>query len=206
MYKIENYLNNNEQIIYEGRATLGKSSKAVGGEIFVIVFMLLIQVLLVWSVTTGTGDGANGINLSFIIIFGSTLLFSGICLYSLIYKLFLKQRMIKDYYYYLTNIRVLKYEFKNDKLVYGYLINYEDIHINSKKDNYGDVYMGIIMKDSSDAKNVLKKVINRMINQDPKNMPFIIFESVESPNNVARIAVEARKQLLKEGYNNNNII
>ena len=198
MYKFEQYLNSDEVILYEGRPVSGKGSKNVGGEIFVIIFELVIQILLIWSIVTGTGDGANGINFNFIMIFGITLLFIGFCLYSIIYKLFLKQRAVKDDYYYLTNQRAFKYEVQKDKLVYGYLINYEEIRTDSCKGGYGDVYMGIIMNESGNSKEDMSKIMNHLITPDPQNMPFIQFESIKSPNKVAKIAKDAHMELLRQ--------
>lgn len=199
MYKFEQYLNSDEIILYQGRPVPGKGSKHVGGEIFIIVFTLIIQLLMIWSVVTKTGDGANGVDVSFVIIFSVTLLFSGIGIYSIIYKLFLKQKVVIDDYYYLTNERVFKYESKKDKLVYGYLINYEEIYSDSCKDGYGDVYFGIIMKESGDSEEDMSKLMDHLITPDSQNMPTIKFESIKSPREVVKIAKDARRKLVQQG-------
>lgn len=197
MYDLKNHLDKDEKILYEDRPTPGKGDKSIGGCIFIVLFMALMQGLLIWSVVTGTGDGANGINLSFIIIFAVTLLFDAIAIYNIMYLSFFKKKSVSDDYYCLTNKRAFKYESKKDKLVYGYLVNYEDMRCLNIKDGYGDVYMGIIMKESNSPETDLAMVKDIMFNPNPQNMPMINFESVSKPNEVLKIAKLARDELLK---------
>ena len=190
MYNFEKHLEKDEKILYRGRPIPGKGDKSIGGCIFIILFMALMQGLMIWSVVTGTGDGADGINLSFIVIFGVTLLFDGIAFYNIFYLLFFKKKAVSDDYYCLTNKRAFKYESKKDKLVYGYLVNYEDMRCQNTKDGVGDVYMGIIMKESSSSEEDLIRVKDIMFNPNPENMPTMLFECVEKPRNVLKIAKE----------------
>lgn len=162
-----------------------------------LVFELLIQALLIFSVVLKIGDGANGINISFVIIFLVTLIIEILVIKSLVYKLFIKKRSVSDDYYCLTNRRAFKYESKKDKLVYGYLANYDDIHSDSRKEGYGDVYMGIIYKKTGDSKLDLSNMKKLLMNPDPENMPCILFESIKSPIKVAKLAREARDELKK---------
>lgn len=59
MFDFNNQLIEEETILYEGKPILGKTDKNILGELVVIGFILIIQILLVWSVVTKTGDGAN---------------------------------------------------------------------------------------------------------------------------------------------------
>lgn len=195
MYDFNSNLIEDEKIIYEGRPVPGTGSKNIGGPLFIIGFITLMQFLLIWSVVTKTGDGAYGITPGFVIIFLVTLLFDAIAIYNLIYTLFIKKKAVADDYYCLTNKRALKYESKKDKLVFGYLINYEDIHYDSRKNGYGDLYMGIIYKETNDSIQDLNNIKDLLFNKDPKNMPWIIFESIEHPAQVGKLAKNARNEL-----------
>ena len=193
MYKFEQYLNSDEKIIYQGRPEPGKGSRNVTGETLAIVFILMIQLIDVWSVITKTGDGANGVDFSFIMIFLIGLGLQCFFIYGIIYKLFLKSKAVGDDYYYLTNQRVFKYEAKKKKLVYGYLINYDDIRTYDIEGDYGDIFLGVNF-DENDKKSSNN---NKPTIYNPKNMPYIIFESVKFPDNIAKLAVDARNNLIK---------
>ena len=141
MFDFNNQLIEEETILYEGIPILGKTDKNILGELVVIGFILIIQILLIWSVVTKTGDGANGINLSFIIIFLTTLLFAALVVYNIIYKLFIKDKKIAKHQYCITNKRVIKYDGKNNELIFGNLSNYEFIEVqNKKKQSWGFIY------------------------------------------------------------------
>lgn len=197
MYDFKNNLLENEEIIYEGRPVPGTGSKNIGGQLFIIAFISLMQFLLIWSVVTKTGDGVYGITLGFIIIFLSTLLFDALSIYSLIYTLFIKKKAVSDDYYCLTNKRALKYESKKDRLLFGYLINYDDIHCDSRKNGYGDLYMGIVYKETNNSGQDLNNIKELIFNKDPENMPWIIFESIHHPAQVCKLAKDARNKLKK---------
>lgn len=92
MYNFKQNLNENEQILYEGRPVPGTGSKNVSGLLFIILFILIIQILMVLSVIFKLGDGAYGIDSGFIIIFGVTLFFDWIAIRGLYYNLFKKKR------------------------------------------------------------------------------------------------------------------
>jgi hypothetical protein len=152
---------------------------------------------MIWSVIAGVGDGANGINLTFIIIFGTTLLFDAIAIYNIIYTLFLKDKMVADDFYCITNYRVMKYEEKSKKLIYGYLINYEDIKSHSNRGGYGDVTFSVVFSDSANEEETLK-IKNIILHPNPKNRYMIEFESVKKPYEIIKIAKKAREQVLLE--------
>ena len=94
MYDFKKHLIENKTILYEGRPNPGKGAKEIAGALFIIVFFLLLIAALIWSVITKTGDGANGINLEFIILFLTMMFFLGIGTWSLIYDLFLKYLLL----------------------------------------------------------------------------------------------------------------
>ena len=195
MFDFSKILDSDEKILYQGRPVVGKGDKSIGGSIFIILFMLVIQVLMIWSLVTGTGDGADGITPTFIIIFAATLLFDGIAIYNIIYLKFLKDKTVSDDYYCITNKRALKFESKKDKLVYGYLVNYDIIEIVNQKDNVGDISMHVEIKDNSfEAKNP-EYVKDILMNPNPENMPTMIFECVENPKQVKKIIKDAQKEL-----------
>lgn len=197
MFDFSKYLEKDEKILYQGTPVPGKGDKSIGMLIFIIVFMAIVQGLLIWSVVTGAGDGANGVDLSFIIIFGVTLFFDGIAIYNIVYLKFFKKIAVKDDYFCITNKRALKYESKKNKLVYGYLVNYVHITCENEKGGYGDLYMQIDIKESDDAAETLAYVKDIMRNPNPENMPSIIFECIENPRNVRKIVKEARDKILE---------
>ena len=196
MYNFSSHLLANEKILYQGQPVPGKGSKSLGGILFLICFALFIQVALIWSVVTKTGDGANGVNLTFIIIFLTATEFLGFGIYGLLYNLVLKKKQVADDFYCLTNIRAMKYEAKKNKLVFGYLAYYDDIHCNNVKDNFGDVYMGVVADEKSQNDiSSLSVIKDLMMNPNPENMPLINFESIEDPYKVMNLVKEAKRDL-----------
>lgn len=191
MYDFNQHLDVNETILYTSRPAIGKGDKSITGHLFIITFMAFMQILMILSLVYGWGDGGNGINFSFIIIFAVTLLFDGIAIYGIAYNKFIKKRAVADDYYCITNKRALKYESKKDKLVYGYLDTYQDIHTMNVKGGYGDLYMGIVMEESSDPKETLFNLKEAMLHPDPSNMPTITFECIYKPNKVKKIIEKA---------------
>ena len=199
MFDFNKYLMKDEKIIWQGRPNPGKGAKvdSVSGYIFVFVFMLLVQVLLIWSVITGTGDGANGVDLTFILFFSITLFFQGTIIWNAVYNTFIKPKIIADDYYCLTNKRALKYESKTNKLVYGYLIDYEDTGMINVKGGYGDVFLQKRVKESGNDQEDITKLCETVLNHDPTSMPYIKFESIKSPKTVLSLVNKARSGLKK---------
>ncbi len=199
MYNFESVLLPNEVILYQGRSVPGKGSKVNGGSIFLICFALILQTLMIWSVATDSGDGFN---FNFIFIFLILTFFGGLGAYDLIYNLIFKKICVADDYYCLTNKRAMKYESKKNKLVFGYLINYVDIKYVNVKDNYGDVYMGVVLdeKNYTDGVDALGDIKDILLNPNPENMPIIKFESIEDPKKIANLVRDTRLEILK----NNN--
>jgi len=200
MFDFNQILMENEQILYEGKPVPGKGHKAIGAILFLLAFVALWCGLLIWSVVTKTGDGANGIDGAFVIMMLVGLAFGGIGIYALIYNLFIKKKVVADDLFCITNIRALKYELKKQKLTYGFLIKYELIEVQNEKDGFGDVFMGNAAPSNLTEKQELEFVKENLFNKKTDDMPNMIFECVENPNSVMQIATNAHKQL----KNNNN--
>lgn len=193
-----------EKILYQGRPTPDKGSKQAGGTLFLICFSLVLLGLLIWSLVTKTGDGSGGISITYIVFFVLSLFFLAIGIYSLVYNLFLKKRMLSDDFYCLTNMRALKYESRKKKLVFGYLAYYSNIICENMKNNYGDLSMSIdidkVNNKSFDDNNPidLLHLKDLMLDPNPENMPFIVFQSIKNPKAVCEIAIKARDDVIKE--------
>jgi len=192
MYDFKKNLFPDEEIIYTGKAVPGKGDKSLGGSLFLIGFSSVLLALMIYATLR------DGFQFFQIIFYGVILLFLGIGVYNIIYNIFLKKHLVKDDYYCLTNLRVLKYESKKDKLVYGYLYYYDEIKTINNKGGYGDLYFGIVIDDeNTDDKAVMKKLADLMTNPNPENMPFITFGSIEKPMSVMKLAKDARAKIKK---------
>ncbi len=203
MYDFSSNLLENEEILYQGRPVPGKGSKSIGGLIFVICFSLVTQIILIWSVITKTGDGFD---MGFIVIFLAAAVFEYVGISGIYYNLVKKKKEVADDFYCLTNMRAMKYEEKENKLVFGYLSHYDDIRCDNVKDNFGDVYMGIIIKEEkNDDLQKLSSIKDLMTNPDPLNMPFITFESIENPYRVMNLVQDAKRTINNKQQNINNI-
>lgn len=203
MHDFSSNLLENEEILYQGRPVPGKGSKSIGGLIFVICFSLVTQIILIWSVITKTGDGFD---MGFIVIFLAAAVFEYIGISGIYYNLVKKKKEVADDFYCLTNMRAMKYEEKENKLVFGYLSHYDDIRCDNVKDNFGDVYMGIIIKEEkNDDLQKLSSIKDLMTNPDPLNMPFITFESIENPYRVMNLVQDAKRTINNKQQNINNI-
>ena len=188
MYEFEKDLMPGETILYKGKPVPGKSEKNVGGLLVFVILCILFLVLLVWSVVNNVGDGANIMN---VIPFFLVLIFMcGIGIYQIIYNVFLKNNKIKDEYYCITNLRVMKYDQKKNELVSGHIENYDLVFIDNKKGKYGDLCM---QKDMSKQELTMETIMQ----QDPEDMTCIIFSSIENPERVKKIFKEASKKLGK---------
>ena len=155
MYNFEQHLTTNEQILYQGRAEPGKGGKSSKSLFIVLIMLIIIQIIMIASIQSNTPGGSGGISLNFIIIFLTTIAFEILIIYGIVYDLFLKKKEIKNVYYCLTNKRALEFDEKTNVLRFGHLIYYEEIKIYNEKNNYGDVYMGIILANQvGDAKTI----------------------------------------------------
>lgn len=199
MYNFLQHLLANETILYQGRPTTGKGGKSLGGYFFLIGFTLVVALIMILSVITGTGDDENGITITFLIIFTTNIFFLAIGVHGLIYELFLKKKQVANDFYCLTNLRAMKYEEKKNKLVFGYLANFDSISCDNIKDNFGDLCMTIgTNEEAENNPNFTLEQINEMFtNPNPENMPSIEFSSIESPEKVMNLAIMARQNNLQ---------
>lgn len=204
MFNFNDILMENEKILYEGKPTPGKGGKALGGILAILAFVVVWCGLLIWSVATKTGDGANGIDFTFIIMMLVGLAFGALAIYIFIYNVFIKKKSIADDTYCLTTLRALKYESKTNKLSYGFLIKYGQIEVQNEKDGYGDVYMGIVAPDNLTEEQQLVFIKENLFNKKLDDMPTMMFESIERPYNVMKIATEARDNLISNTNIQNN--
>ena len=113
-----------------------------------------------------------------------------LCICQIIYNVFLKNNKIKDEYYCITNLRVMKYNKKKNKLVSGHIENYDLVFIDNKKGKYGDLCM---QKDMSKQELTMETIMQ----QDPEDVRYILFSSIENPERVKKIFKEASKKLGK---------
>lgn len=205
MFDFNQVLMANEKILYEGKPVPGKGNKSLGGILAILAFVVIWCGLLIWMVATETGDGAKGIDFSFIIMMLVGLGFGGIAIYALIYNVFIKRKAVADDIFCLTNMRALKYETKKQKLTYGYLIKYDQIEVQNFKDGFGDVYMGIVAPNNLTEEQQLLFIKENLIKKKENDMATMLFECVEKPHSVVDIAKQAHDNLLIEINNYNNI-
>lgn len=201
MYNFSSHLLEDEKILYQGQSVPGKGGKDIGGLIFVICFSLMIQIFVVFAVVNGMTEVENETIFALEVLFGPMIFFlvAGLFLFIGIHGLFdnlvLKKKRIAGNFYCLTNMRVMKYEKIKDKLVFGYLKNYEEIYCSSTKDNFGDVCFEIFIEEETDDR--ASELETALLNATPENMPFIYFESIQDPERVMNLAIEAKEKILK---------
>lgn len=186
MYEFEKDLMLGETILYKGKPVPGKAKKNVGG---LLVFVILcILIILVWAVVNKFGDDAYIMNAK--PFFLGLIFMCGLGICQNIYNVFFKNNKIKDEYYCITNLRVMKYNKKKNKLVFGYIENYDLVFIDNEKGKYGDLCM---------QKDMFKDdLIMETMQQDPEDMTCIIFSSIENPEHVKEIFKGAAKKLEKD--------
>ena len=207
MFNFENVLMRDEIILYQGKPTPGKGSKSIGGILGILAFVAVWCGLLIWSVKTGTGDGADGIDSEFIIMMLVGLGFGALAIYAFIYNVFIKKKRVADDIYCLTNLRALKYETTTQKLTYGFLLKYDQIEVQNFKDGFGDVYMGIVAPDNLTEEQQLALVKEVLFNPKETDMPTMLFQCVDHPYEIMDIALKEHQKLLEEAsknYNNTN--
>ncbi len=186
MYEFGKDLMLGETILYEGKPVPGKAKKNVGG---LLVFVILcILIILVWAVVNKFGDDAYIMNAK--PFFLGLIFMCGLGICQNIYNVFFKNNKIKDEYYCITNLRVMKYNKKKNKLVFGYIENYDLVFIDNEKGKYGDLCM---------QKDMFKDdLIMETMQQDPEDMTRIIFSSIENPEHVKEIFKGAAKKIEKD--------
>lgn len=193
MYDFEKKLFPGEKILYQGKGTPGKGERSIGGLLFVIAFCLIIQAVVIWSVNNGIGDGQYGIGIGGGIIFGFLVLFEILMVYNLIDLLFIKNRLVANSCYCLTNQRAMTYYSHKNQLVYGFLNEFDDINCSYLKGKHGDVYLGISLSENGEIS--IERIKRRWFDRNPQQMPIIIFKSIENPRKIEKLAKKARNEL-----------
>lgn len=197
MHNFSQYLMEGEKIVYIDKPVPGTGGKSTDGCLFIIGFMALIQFLLIWSVVYKVGDGADGINLTWIILFTTTLFFDGIALWAFFYNYFWKKRAVADDEYCLTNMRVFKYQSKKDEITIGFLENFDRIVSQNCKGGYGDVVFQKQFKNGEEPQDI-KELYDFFKNQDKRNVDFMSFESIKSPRKVVKLAKQCKADFHKK--------
>jgi len=173
---IESILLQNEYVLYQGTGVPKKGSKSIIG-ILILLLIGLIPFL------------AGVKNLLIILPF---FLVMALAVYMPIYNLFLKPRKVKGQIYYITNQRAIIYSSTNRKYKIGNLSKFDEFRVDNEKNNFGDVYMGIVKTSTGNAGEDLSTIKNTLFTPDKNDMPVIIFEGVEKPYEVLEIAKEQR--------------
>lgn len=66
------------------------------------------------------------------------------------------------------------------------------------KDNYGDVYFSVVVNDNAiNTFMDLTDLKNLLLHPNVENMPALAFESIEDPDAVVALAVEAKNSIIK---------
>lgn len=172
MYDFSKMLGENEKILWQGKPNLGKGSKNVGGEIFGIIFVLIFAIIF--------------ISQSIPIFIGCNIILI-ILVYSIIFKLFLRDKKINGEFYCITNYRIMQFNSNTNDLIQAQLIDFNIVYCDNVKDEYGDF---IIMKKSYENDNVIDS-INGIINS--KNS--FSFQAIENPEKVKDITKKAMSDL-----------
>ena len=188
-------LRDNEKIIWSGKPNPKKRGKDIAGEIFLIIFTIVVQAIMVFSVTHEIGDGKAGISLGFIIIFLAVTFFGVISIYSIISKLFLMNYKTKKDEYCITDKRVIVYKGRKKEIWYGNIINYYNIETNNVKKKYGDLILAVEYLDENEG---LKTLGKNLINPDKTNLAFINLVSIENVKKVKDLVTKQRQELIKE--------
>lgn len=186
---IEDILLPGEDILYSGRAAINKGSKGTFGLIVITLFCLLLFIAF---------REMNQVDGAMIIVGIFMLLIIGIAFYTLIYNFFLKKRKIMGQEYFITTQRAIIYSNKNEEFIIGYLKKFDEFRVDSEKDNFGDLYMGVVAKQDGNIKEVLTLLDNTIVNPDKSDMNYICFESIENPYQVMEIATDQRIKLVPD--------
>jgi len=188
MYNFNQILLENEEILYQGKSVPGKGkNNIIVIEAFIIIFFSVLPITIFFKELVASSWS--------ILIFISILLGLFCAIHCIIYTLFLKDKVTSSYQYCLTNLRILRYNNKKKILTHGFINEYIDIFISSTKDNYGDV---IFSKYTHiDVENDITNDTDRdaYIIESDKINTYILFESVENPHYIKKLALEIREKI-----------
>ncbi len=194
MYHFESKLLPGETILYKGTGTPKKGNRSPAAIIVLLVFAVVVQAVLIWSVKYEGGEGKSGIGFTWAFFFGVMVIFELLAIYNAFHLYFLKDRIAKKSEYCLTNQRAMVYDTKKDYLVYGYLREYTVVATSHEKGKYGDLYMNIGYTDESG--NISFDKIKRIwFQKDSQNMAALTFLCVEQPKKLKKMVKEAKEKL-----------
>ena len=197
MFDFHLYLEDNEEILYEGRPVPGKGNKQLGGILLIILFTGSLLALFLSNAKFSDNLLSAKSNLSYILMLCLILFFLGLGCYALLYNFVFKKIQTSDDFYCLTNRRVMKYESRNQQLSYGYLGNYQRIYCTNEKDGFGDVHFegNVTQNVPIDPKEKLRYIKEAALHPDRENTPSMLFESVEYPGAIQRLAETAKEKI-----------
>lgn len=185
MFNFSQYLQDGEQILYQGKSSFNK------GSVFfkIVCSIIILCAIIIFTFVTWIEIKVVDIDFfNLFVIFLVTILFLtvGISIFRFYFRR--KKENVRNVFFCITNIRIMKYASRENKLYSGYLKLYDDIHCYNKKNNYGDLYFGNILNNKlSDS-----TVVSEKMNTNQNNVPCIILESIENPELVLNIVKKVR--------------
>lgn len=190
MYGFEHMLFENEKLVYSGRARPDLLPKEKDfGLVYVLVtlFLFMLVYFLIYDLFT-----AEEIEMGLFIAIPLIGLTIFVLVYNGIYTKFIKKKKIVDYEYGLTDLRILIYNKKTKKLIEAPIKEYINIYVLNN-----DFYCGDLV--FSKSPNI--KGLNDQ--EDGQAQPLLIgkqthtliFEAVEKPQDVKKLAIALRDRL-----------
>lgn len=193
MYNFSSLLNSEEEILWTGKPNFSGKRKSIAGEIFLILFTVVVQIIMICSVIFKVGDGADGFSFSFIVIFLAFSFFGILGVYSILNKLLLEKKLCSDDEYCITNKRIMIYKGKKDEVWYGYIINYHIIEVEEVEKGCGDLILSVMHLDDDEG---MRKIINNVKHFDTTNLMNIHLISVDNVYEVRKLVSKQRQLLI----------
>lgn len=191
MFDFHSILEYDEEILYESKSYPGKGDKDVTLCYVMIPFFTFIIALLALSLKYKIGDGAYGLSLDFIVIFGVAGIADLLLISDLIYKKFIKDYATSDDLCCITNKRILKYETRKEKLTSVYIHEFDTFSVAYTKGGYGDA----IFFKKYDGKVTMGEIGRRALNVLKKEPDIISFEGIKNPRKAVGIAKQQYNKL-----------
>lgn len=191
--EFDSYIGQDENILWQGKGVPSKSGKGIVAMLIIILFAVAVIMAVALSWNNGKNDTITGI--IFILI---ALVFVGLGGYTIIYNTFIKSKKVKSLMYCLTDKKAMIYDTESGVMKKGYLDKFAEFRVDNFKNNYGDVYMGIVYQPTDNSGNDVKNLATLVFKQDTEDMNVIVFQSVQSPYDVLRKAKEANQNLVAE--------
>ena len=211
MYDFNKHLEQDEEILWTGQGRGGGNSKSIIGELialammgFFFMFLLADSIVTVELAEPFDDIGIPGVFWNFgtlipLVLLGLLML---LMVWSIVYKLFLKKKVVVNNFYCITNKRLLKYDAKKEELVCGYIVNYGLISCFNEADGHGDIQVQINARQQmgSDVDNLSDAIDlkNMIMHPNKENMPTMLFESVENPRELVKLIKKQNKHIKDE--------